>query len=53
MVKRLRNSIEFMEEKREEEKKKGTPHSPAENVAIVGEKTTNRMPTETTARIDQ
>jgi hypothetical protein len=25
-------------EKREEEKKKGTPHSPAENVAIVAEK---------------
>ena len=37
MVKRVRNSKEFMEEKREEEKK-GTPHSPArpKHVAIVG-----------------
>ena len=35
---RVRNNIEEKEEKREEEKKKFTPHSLAENVAIVGEK---------------
>ena len=43
-----------MEEKREEKRKKGTPHSPAgpKHAAIV-RKTADRMPTEITADIDQ